>query len=137
MDKTFQAIQILNKLNNQNYEFCIYGEVNSEQDYIENVKFISGRNENNGAIFSETQPYSWTQIQAQFTTAEFNLAIEDLRVTRNILLAQSDWTQFNDSPLTDAKKTEWATYRTSLRNLTNGLTTVAEVRAVTWPTKPV
>lgn len=69
-----------------------------------------------------------------YNTFEHN--ISKLRTIRNSLLTESDWTQSPDSPLTDAKKTEWATYRTSLRNLTNGLTTVAEVEAVTWPTKP-
>jgi len=39
------------------------------------------------------------------------------RTTRNELLAASDWTQFNDSPLTDEVKTSWVTYRTALRNL--------------------
>ena len=39
------------------------------------------------------------------------------RGTRNQLLAESDWTQFNDSPLTDEAKTSWATYRSSLRSL--------------------
>ena len=39
-----------------------------------------------------------------------------MRHWRDILLAQSDWTQLPDSPLTDAKKTEWATYRQALRD---------------------
>ena len=34
------------------------------------------------------------------------------------------------------KKTEWQTYRTDLRNLTNGLDTVEKVNAVEFPTKP-
>jgi len=83
-----------------------------------------------------TTPISKADIEAQFTAVEFDMAIEDLRVKRNHLLTESDWTQSPDSPLTDAKKTEWATYRTSLRNLTNGLTTVEQVNGVTWPTKP-
>lgn len=41
-----------------------------------------------------------------------------LRHNRNSLLADSDWTQLADSPLTEAKKAEWATYRTALRDLT-------------------
>jgi hypothetical protein len=41
---------------------------------------------------------------------------ERLRKHRNRLLAQSDWTQTTDSPLTDAKKQEWATYRQALRD---------------------
>jgi len=39
------------------------------------------------------------------------------RGLRDQLLQKSDWTQSNDSPLTDAKKTEWATYRQALRDL--------------------
>ena len=33
-----------------------------------------------------------------------------LRHMRDILLRESDWTQFTDSPLIDSKKTEWKTY---------------------------
>ena len=40
-----------------------------------------------------------------------------LRSLRNMHLKDSDWTQFVDSPLTDSKKAEWATYRQALRDL--------------------
>lgn len=40
-----------------------------------------------------------------------------VRSIRNTLLAQSDWTQLPDSPLTDAKRAEWATYRQALRDI--------------------
>ena len=40
------------------------------------------------------------------------------RAKRNQLLADSDWTQMNDSPLTNELKTAWATYRQSLRDIT-------------------
>ena len=43
--------------------------------------------------------------------------LEILRGRRDMLLRESDWTQFPDSPLTDAKKAEWATYRQELRDL--------------------
>jgi len=64
----------------------------------------------------------------------FDRAIENLRIKRNQLLAETDWTVLPDSPI--ANKTAWQTYRTELRDLTNGLTTVEQVNAVTWPTKP-
>ena len=35
-----------------------------------------------------------------------------IRETRNKLLLESDWTQGQDSPLSDEKKTEWRTYGT-------------------------
>ena len=40
------------------------------------------------------------------------------RAKRNQLLADSDWTQMNDSPLSNEDKTSWATYRQSLRDIT-------------------
>jgi hypothetical protein len=42
-----------------------------------------------------------------------------VRRKRSGLLAESDWTQFNDSPLSAEKKLEWATYRQALRDITN------------------
>jgi hypothetical protein len=50
-----------------------------------------------------------------------NMMLEDIRKTRNQLLLESDWTQASDSPLTDAKKTAWATYRQSLRDVPSSL----------------
>ena len=63
-------------------------------------------------------------------------SLSDLRQKRNKLLQECDWIELNNAPLTSSKKTEWQTYRTKLRDLTNGLDTVDKVRAVTWPTKP-
>ena len=37
-----------------------------------------------------------------------------LRHMRDILLRESDWTQFTDSPLIDSKKTEWTVSYTHL-----------------------
>ena len=41
---------------------------------------------------------------------------EHVRMERDILLFQSDWTQMTDSPLSNSKKAEWATYRQQLRD---------------------
>ena len=56
-----------------------------------------------------------------------------VRIKRNSLLKDSDWTQFNDSPLSTEKKSEWATYRQALRDITN---TYSNRDEVVWPTKP-
>jgi hypothetical protein len=63
-------------------------------------------------------------------------ALNNLRRERNGLLKDSDWTDLPNTPLTDEKKSEWQTYRTNLRDITDGLTTVEEVNAVEFPTKP-
>ena len=59
-----------------------------------------------------------------------------IRTQRNKLLAESDWTQGGDSPLTDAKKTAWATYRTSLRTLPEDQSSKTKYSDITWPTQP-
>ena len=56
-----------------------------------------------------------------------------LREERDSRLAESDWTQYNDSPLSGSKKTEWATYRQALRDIT---ASTQSIFSVTWPTKP-
>ena len=56
-----------------------------------------------------------------------------LRHYRDTLLRESDWTQFTDSPLIDSKKTEWKTYRQSLRDLP---ATESDPENATFPTKP-
>lgn len=62
-----------------------------------------------------------------------------LRVHRDLLLKECDWTQGADSPLSDEKKAEWATYRQALRDLPSNASPVIDgpfVKNVTWPTKP-
>jgi|TARA_R100000084_G_scaffold107808_1_gene68832 hypothetical protein len=58
--------------------------------------------------------------------------LEELRIKRNRLLAQTDWWGTSDNTMTDAQKK----YRQDLRNLPSGLDTVEKVANVTWPTKP-
>ena len=41
-----------------------------------------------------------------------------LRIDRNNLLKDSDWTVLPDSPLSDIKKDEWKIYRQALRDIT-------------------
>ena len=66
----------------------------------------------------------------------FDRAMADLRSKRDRLLAASDWTQLPDTTLTTAEKTSWMNYRTELRNITDGLSTVEDVNGVSFPVKP-
>jgi len=59
-----------------------------------------------------------------------------MRERRNNLLKQSDWTQGDDSPLSDSKKTEWQTYRQALRDVPANNTSATVREDITWPTKP-
>ncbi|QPZ53468.1 hypothetical protein HTVC034P_gp34 [Pelagibacter phage HTVC034P] len=74
------------------------------------------------------------QEEADWEAGAFDRAMANLRERRNRLLAECDWVMISDSPIAD--KTNWQTYRTDLRDITEGLTTVEEVNAVVFPTKP-
>jgi len=56
-----------------------------------------------------------------------------VKVERNRLLFVTDWTQGNDSPLTQEKRDEWKTYRQALRDMFVGCSTPADV---VWPNLP-
>ena len=60
---------------------------------------------------------------------------EGHRSTRNKLLADSDWTQMNDSPLTNEAKTAWATYRQELRDMSD-LASWPNIADDDWPVAP-
>ena len=71
-------------------------------------------------------------VAAEIAAGAPNLK-QDFIDDRNALLVDSDWTQMPDSPLTDAKKAEWATYRQALRDLPESTTDYSNV---TFPTQP-
>ena len=80
-----------------------------------------------------------TQRQAEATAwanGAFDRAIAGLRAKRNALIASSDWTVLSDSPLSETEKTAWLEYRQNLRDITEGVNTVAKVNAVVFPDKP-
>ena len=60
---------------------------------------------------------------------------EGHRITRDKLLADSDWTQMNDSPLANEAKTAWATYRQELRDVTS-LEEWPNLSDEDWPVAP-
>ena len=62
--------------------------------------------------------------------------IDYVRSGRSELLAQSDWTQFPDSPLNTTKKTEWAVYRQALRDVPETYAAATSLDDIIWPTKP-
>tara|TARA_S200002703_G_scaffold159062_1_gene171328 strand:- start:68 stop:433 length:366 start_codon:yes stop_codon:yes gene_type:complete len=80
----------------------------------------------------ESTPPTQSEIETQIPSAVTAYNWEDVRRKRDNKLYGCDWTQSSDSPLTDAKKTEWATYRQALRNITNQ----SDPLNITWPTEP-
>ena len=74
--------------------------------------------------------------EAAWSAGAFDRAMADLRQRRNKLLQESDWTVLSDNTLTNVQKTSWMNYRTELRNITEGLSTVDDVNSVVFPNTP-
>lgn len=79
------------------------------------------------------------EITDEEIAAEMEAVLERTRSSarsrRDGLLNMSDWTQGSDSPLTEEKKTEWATYRSSLRDITSH-ENWPDLEDSDWPTEP-
>ena len=88
----------------------------SDHDTVNYLKYVDGN------FVAETQE----DIDAE--------TLIDFRIERNAKLAQSDWTQMNDSPLSGSIKTQWQTYRQQLRDMpqADGF----DPDNPTWPTSP-
>jgi hypothetical protein len=78
-----------------------------------------------------TPPIPKEQILAIIPQVELDMAMETLRAKRNKLLAATDYLALSDNTMTEEDRT----YRQALRDITEGLTTVAQVNAVVFPTK--
>ena len=70
--------------------------------------------------------------EATWAAGAFDRAIAGVRSKRDALIAATDYLALSDNTLS----AEMTTYRQTLRDITNGITTVEQVDAITWPTKP-
>ena len=82
-------------------------------------------------LSAEEQAEHDAKVQA-YQDGAFDRGILKLRTKRNRLLAETDWWGISDNTMS-AEQTQ---YRQDLRDITNGLTTVEQVEAVEFPTKP-
>ena len=60
-----EVIQSLNTKGGNSHEYVMTGTPTNEAEYKAQVQFVESENENGSAIFSDTQPYSWSQISAE------------------------------------------------------------------------
>ena len=72
------------------------------------------------------------QEEADWEAGKFDRAIANLRQRRNALLSSTDFYGLSDLTMSDEMKD----YRQQLRDITEGLTTEEQVKAVEFPAKP-
>ena len=76
------------------------------------------------------------QEEQAWNNGAFDRAMADLRQRRDNLLKASDWEVIMAKEKGTTLSTGFKTYRQDLRDITEGLTTVEQVEAVEFPTKP-
>jgi hypothetical protein len=91
---------------------------------------VSGEDINSIVWENGTTPISKEDIEAQFPIVELEMAMSNLRAKRNKLLSDTDYLALADNTMTEEVKT----YRQALRDITEGLSTIAEVEAIEFPT---
>ena len=83
-----------------------------------------------GSIYIQT--YTISDADTETISKRREIKWSEVRSGRDSLLSESDWTQFNDSPISGSTLTDWQTYRQSLRDITNQSTPYD----ITWPNRP-
>ena len=85
-------------------------------------------------VAQPTPYYDWSTNQWILDTVRLHT---DIRSIRNDMLLKTDFTQVSDAPLTEQKKTEWATYRQSLRDFMENIPAdLDDIVDIPWPTEP-
>ena len=76
------------------------------------------------------------QDETAWNNSAFDRAMADLRQRRDALLKASDWEVIMAKEKGTTLSAGFKTYRQALRDITENLTTVEQVQAVEFPTKP-
>lgn len=105
------------------------GGVFTKHDWIDPSEYVDYRAASEGAQIG----WTWNSETSSWTSPEAPLvSVEEVRKERDSLLASTDFTQLQNSSLTDAEVASWATYRQALRDMPATYVPVADP---TYPEK--
>ena len=93
---------------------------------------VSGDDINTIEWHNGTTPIPKQDILDMLPQVELDMALESLRIKRNALLIETDYLALSDNTMTEEMKV----YRQKLRDITEGLTTLAKVKKIKLPVKP-
>ena len=106
---------------NVGYAFYPYTEIIPDSNQFYRLSDVVN------VVDAEAKTVTGTRTATPISDADAWLIV---RTMRNSELTATDWTQLPDSPLTTAKKAEWAVYRQAFRDIT----TQENPREIVWPT---
>ena len=99
------------------------------------MKVLTFNPENKTGIerdLTEAEVIKYNAERKAYEDGAFDRALSVLRKKRNRLLTDTDYLALSDNTMSD----DMTTYRQALRDITNGLTTVEQVKTKEFPTKP-
>ena len=108
-------------------EYDVYEVVSTEQpSYDGNAHKIEQSIELVAGVWTQT----WVLVE--HTAQDIERRWSSVRADRNQRLADCDWTQLPDAPLSNIQMQEWASYRQALRDIT----TQSNPFNIGWPEQP-
>lgn len=120
-------------------DFISYGDApTNEQEYLTQVKWVGGVDENRNVVFSDVQLITWQQIQQFASEAEQEFKLNLVRKERDKRLAETDWWAVADRTISEEQKQ----YRQALRDITNNCNPELDeqdeliISSINWPEKP-
>ncbi|MEC7864257.1 MAG: tail fiber assembly protein [Bacteroidota bacterium] len=120
------------------YNDMLTFQVDSDSDHVKLVEETYYDYTQNQFLPRSKRPnsyYKWTSDKQWVLNTE--MLMRELRQKRLEKLALCEWTQVADSPLTDEKKAEWATYRQALRDVPQNLDDdFGDLEGFVWPIEP-
>lgn len=93
------------------------------------VSYRDGVEEIDGQWFTK---YAVADMEQEAIDALTEQQWDRIRTDRNKRLADCDWTQLSDAPLSNTQTAEWGLYRQALRDIT----TQADPFNIQWPEQP-
>ena len=123
-------------------EWVLRGEPTSEDEFKTMFRKVTGATADGSAIETDDTSkwgVTWKQVSDKMTAIDAAAPLKQLRVERNVKLAETDYLALSDVTLADNMKT----YRQQLRDLpaaSGGKDATLKdgvLENVTWPQKPV
>lgn len=127
-----KALELLNVTG-----FILNGTPTNEEEF--NNSFQKVVDTKDGKTIYSSDPkdfgFTWKEIENKCEEIENNAPMEELRIQRNALLAETDWTALNDVTMSEEMKK----YRQDLRDITKTAKVSLDngkLKGVEWPKKP-
>ena len=75
-----------------NYEFVVYGEVTNETEFNNNVKWVTGKDSNESAIYGDRpDEVTWTKVKADMDKQDAFASQDIINTAAKEYLASTDW----------------------------------------------